>query len=56
MSIASKFTEEELVVIFEASRLALADAETFDYLVDELDITDEDMSKLRSKLKDTMKR
>jgi hypothetical protein len=37
------FSEEEQGILFEAARIALADAETFDNLAIEMDLSDEMM-------------
>lgn len=46
----NKFTQEEQLIIMEAARISLADAEIFDYIADELDLDDEFLSNLRQKL------
>jgi hypothetical protein len=50
MSIANKFSEDELVIIFEAARAALADGDTFDRLAVDMDIADDEMVQVRDKL------
>ena len=48
------FTSEEKNVIFEAARIALADADNFDVLVEQMDISDTEMSKILEKLQKFM--
>lgn len=52
--ISHHFDPEEEIVIFEAARVALADAEMFDRLAEELDLTDDEMVELREKLQSVM--
>jgi hypothetical protein len=44
------FVNEELEVLFHAAKYALADADIFDDLAVDLDISDDEMMKLREKL------
>jgi hypothetical protein len=44
------FNEGELKIILEAARLALADADTFDMLVEDFGLSDEKLDSLRTKL------
>jgi len=48
------FTKEELLTIFELARVALSDAEIYDYIVDKLDIADEEAKALQEKLNKTL--
>ncbi len=49
-NIESKFTLDELTEIAEIARIALWDAETFDYFADQLDLSDDYLQKLREKI------
>lgn len=49
---AHPFTDEELLCIFEAARIGLADAETFETIAENMDLADEVMVPLRDKLHD----
>jgi len=49
------FTKSEVILILELARLALGDAENFDRFADALDIKDEDLFKLRTKIEDVTK-
>jgi len=40
MSIMDKFTEEQQSTILELARIALADADTYDRVADEMDLSD----------------
>ena len=44
------FSEEEQGIIFEAARVALADAENFDNIAVEMDLSDEAMTEVRDHL------
>jgi len=44
------FSEEEQGIILEAARIALNDAETFDNLAVEMDLSDEQMCQVRDHL------
>ena len=44
----------DLIIILEAARIALADADTFDQIAEELDIEDEELSRLRDSLEKYM--
>jgi len=48
------FTKEERNTLFEAARIALADADIYEDLTDKLDITDSEMSKIVEKLRKFM--
>jgi hypothetical protein len=48
--VLESFGPSELISILEIARVALADAETFDYMADYLDMSDEQMQKLGNKL------
>lgn len=45
-----KFNKEENLIIMEAARVALSDAENFDNIADKLDLGDEILVNLRKKL------
>ena len=45
-----KFTKEENLIIMEAARVALADAESFDNIANELDLNDDFLANLSEKL------
>lgn len=49
-NLASKFSEDEVLIIFEAARVALADGDIFDKISEEMDIHDDDMVAVRDKL------
>ena len=44
------FSEEDQIILFEAARVALADAETFDNIAVEMDLSDKQMTELRNHL------
>ena len=44
------FTDEELTIIFEAANLGISDAEIFDYVAENLDISDDEMKRISDKL------
>jgi len=44
------FNSSELLTVFELARIALADAQIYDELCDDTDITDEDMKSIQDKL------
>jgi len=44
------FSDEEKTIIMELARLALADAETFDMVAEDMDISDEYLQYLRDKI------
>jgi hypothetical protein len=46
--------EDELIIILEGFRVALADADTFDSMAEEMDISDDVMWNLREKVSDFM--
>ncbi len=48
------FEQIDLIAILEAARIALADADTFDHIAEELDIEDEELSRLRDSLEKYM--
>lgn len=50
----NKLTQEEQLIIMEAARIGLADAETFDWIADELDLDDNFLVKLREKLQNIL--
>lgn len=47
---------EEAIVLFEAARIALADAEVFDMIADKMDIADSDLAEIRDKLEKQMQK
>jgi len=47
---ADGFSVSDRLVYYELARRALADADTFDEMAAELDLTDEEMGRLRSQL------
>lgn len=55
-TIKRHFTGEELITLLECARMGIADADNFDDLADRLDISDEEMTKLRDKLHTFMQR
>jgi len=46
------FEQSEQIILLEIARLALQDAEFFDIVVENTDITDEEMCSLRNKLQE----
>jgi hypothetical protein len=46
--------EDELLIILEGFRVALSDANTFDSMAEEMDISDDVMWNLREKVSDFM--
>jgi hypothetical protein len=46
--------EYDQTIIFEADRIALSDANIFDMLCDEMDISDEHLQEIRSRLEKHM--
>jgi hypothetical protein len=44
------FSDEELTVVAEVARIALADGIVFDTIVDEMDLADEELLKIRDKI------
>jgi hypothetical protein len=47
-------TEYDQTIIFEAARIALSDANIFDMLCDEMDISDDHLQEIRSRLEKHM--
>jgi len=47
---AHKFTDEDILNVFEIARFALNDAETFDNCANGLDLSDSFMDELREKI------
>jgi len=47
---SNPFSEEEQNIIFEAAMVALSDAETFDNIAVEMDLSDEAMCEVRNHL------
>lgn len=45
-------SDEEETVLLEVARIALADGEIFDKIVEQLDMTDSEMKKLQDKIQD----
>jgi hypothetical protein len=45
-----KFTAEEEVNILEVARVALSDADVFDFCADKLDLSDKELKKLQEKI------
>ena len=45
-----KEIQDNLITYLEAARLALADADIFDHVVEQLDIADEEMTRLTESL------
>jgi len=43
-------TNEERVIVLELARIALSDAETYDLVADELDLSDETLKGLQEKI------
>ena len=54
MQLKDIFNEDDMVVVFEAARVALADAEIFDMIAKELNLSDEGMIKIRDKVQFVM--
>ena len=48
------FTYEELTIIFEAANLGISDAEIFDYIAENLDISDDEIKRISDKLYEFM--
>jgi hypothetical protein len=44
------FSEEEQSILFEAAMVALSDAETFDNIAVDMDLSDEEMVRVRDRL------
>lgn len=44
------FTKEENLTILEIARVALADADIFDYIADKMDIADSELKNLQEKV------
>lgn len=44
------FTDSERTTLLEAARIALADADVFDYLASEMDIADDELKSLQQRL------
>lgn len=53
-NITKEYSQTELTEILEIARLALRDADFFDYLVDSCDLSDEYLKNLQEKLNKTM--
>jgi hypothetical protein len=49
------FTDEETIIIFESARIALSDGGIFDLLAEDMDLNDEFLRKIRTKLEGYMK-
>ena len=49
-ALSQVFTDEEMLTIMELARVALSDAEVYDYFSDKLDISDKDMKELQEKV------
>ena len=54
MKLIHPFTDSDLITIFELARVALADADIYDDMCEELDISDKSMGKLADKLQSYM--
>ena len=48
------FTQEEILTILEAARVAMADGDVFDMLARKMDISDDEMIRIREKLTKAM--
>ncbi len=48
------FNDSELVILFETAKVAYDDSELFDLMVEKLDVSDEEMSRLQQKLQTFM--
>ena len=46
------FTDEELLTLLEAAKIALSDADMFREVVDEMDLSVKELAKLETKLKE----
>jgi DNA-binding IscR family transcriptional regulator len=44
------FTNEELTILLECARVALRDADSFDNIANDLDISDNELKKIQKKL------
>lgn len=49
-----RLTNEELITVLEAARIALSDGDTFDFIAEQMDIADGDLADLRDKLEKQM--
>lgn len=54
LELVAPFVVGELITIFEAARVALADADTFDAIAESLDISDWELKSLQEKLNNHM--
>lgn len=52
--LAKTFSNSEMLTVLELARVALTDAEVYDYMADKLDMSDEDMKSLQEKLEKYM--
>ncbi len=52
--LADHFSDDEQVTLLEAARVALADADIFDQLAEDLDLADDELVQLREKLNGVM--
>ena len=50
MNVCQYFSNDDLLVYLELARTAMADADTFDEIAEEMDLSDEEMQGLRENL------
>lgn len=55
MKVLEVFTEAEIIAFLEMARVAMSDADQFDCIAGELDLSDEEMCDLRERLQKFMK-
>jgi len=53
-TVTHPFTDEELIVIFEAANQSIGDANIFDTIAEKLDLSDKEMSRIADKLYEFM--
>ena len=51
---ANTFTETQMLTLWEIARVALADADLFDFMAERLDVSDSNMIRLRDQLEKVM--
>jgi hypothetical protein len=50
MALKHPLKDDELLIVFEAARIALADADVFDGIAESMDLSDKELRRVREKL------
>jgi len=53
-TLAKHFDESDLITLLEAARVGLADADTFDMIAEDMDVSDKTLVSLRERLHEFM--